>query len=70
MFTWPANCVIWEADWETIFAITDLKLYVQIVTLPTQDNTNLFEQLKLSLKKTINRSKYQSRASTQAQNSI
>ena len=31
---------------ETTFAITDTKLYVPIVTLSTQDNSKLLQQLK------------------------
>ena len=39
---------------EIIFAITDTKLYVPMVTLPTQDNAKLLEQLKTGFKRTIN----------------
>ena len=33
------------------FAITDTKLYVPVVTLPTQENTKFFQQLKRVFKK-------------------
>ena len=33
---------ICEADWTTTLAITDTKLYGPVVTLSTQDNTNLW----------------------------
>ena len=45
----------------TTFSITDTKLYVSVVTLSTQDNPNLLEQLKSVLKKTINWNKYQTK---------
>ena len=38
----------------TTFAITDTKLYVPVLTLSTQDNAKLFEQLNSSFKRTIN----------------
>ena len=50
------------------FSITDAKLYVLVVTLSTQDNAKLFEQLKLGFKGTINWSKYHSKISTERQN--
>ena len=40
ILTWSENCVISSATGETKFAVTDTKLYVQIVTLSTQDNAN------------------------------
>ena len=48
------NCVTSNtaANQETKFAITNTKLYVPVVTLLTQDNVNLFQQLKLSFKST------------------
>ena len=44
----PENCVISiaAANQETIYAITDRKLYVPIVTLSVQDNAKLLQQLK------------------------
>ena len=46
---WSGNSVIVatnEANQATTFSITDTKLYVPVVTLSTQDNAKLFEQLK------------------------
>ena len=40
------------------FSITDTKLYVPAVTVSTQDNAKLLEQLKSSFKRTINWNKY------------
>ena len=53
---------------EIIFAITDTKLYVPMVTLPTQDNAKLLEQLKTGFKRTINQNKYEPKVSVQAPN--
>ena len=40
------------ANEEKTFAITDIKIYVSVVTLPTQDN-QLLQQLKSDFKRTI-----------------
>ena len=50
------------------FAITDTKRYVPVVTLSTQDNAKLLEQLKSGFKRTINWSKYESKLSVQTPN--
>ena len=39
-----------------------------MVTLSTQDNANLLQQLKSGVKRTINWNKYQSKISTEAKN--
>ena len=49
------------------FAIIDTKIYVPVVTLSTQDNVKLLQQLKSEFKKTINCNKYQSKVSIQRQ---
>ena len=61
---WAANCVISNAvhNQAIILAITDTKLYVPVVTLLTQDNGKLLQQLKLGYNYTINRNKYHSKA--------
>ena len=53
---WSANCVISNsaANQATTIAITDIKLYVPLLTLSTQDNANLLRQLKPEFKLTIN----------------
>ena len=48
--------------------ITYTKFYVPVVTLSTQDNAKLLEQLKSSFKRAINWNKYQSRTTVQEQN--
>ena len=50
------------------FAITETKLYVPVVTLSTQDNAKLLQQLKSGFKRTINWNKYESKIKTFAQN--
>ena len=37
----------------SVFTITDIKLYVPVVTLSTQDNLKLLKQLKSGLKKQL-----------------
>ena len=64
---WSENCVICEADRVTTFAMTSVKLYVPVVTLSTQDNAKLLQQLKSRFKRTINWNKYQSKASNKNQ---
>ena len=59
---WSENCVIAAtniAAQAATFSITDTKLYVPVVTLSTQDNAKLLEQLKSGFKRTINWNKYQ-----------
>ena len=49
ILTWSANCVIVYTDTQNqgaTFAITETKLYVPLVTLSTQDNAKLLQQLK------------------------
>ena len=46
MLTWSSTCVITNSTGARSFAITDTKLYVPVVTLSTQDNVELLEQLK------------------------
>ena len=48
------------------FTITDIKLYVPVVTRSTQDDNKLLEQLKTGFKKTIKWNKYRSKMTTQS----
>ena len=61
---------IWisEVNRETTFAITDAKHYVSAVTLSTQDNTKLLQQLKLGFKYTTNWKKFLSKVTAQVPN--
>ena len=71
VLTWSANCVIVSTDvanQNAIFEITNTKLYVPVITLSTQDNAKLFQQLKSGFKRTINCNKYLSKPELLAQN--
>ena len=68
ILTWSSTCVISSATGETKFKTTDKKIYVPVVTLSTQDNTKLLQQLKSGFKKTINWNEHQSDPKTYAQN--
>ena len=57
-----------QRRWNNNFSITDKECYVPVLALSTQDNTELLQQLKSGFKRIINRNKYQSKLSTQAQN--
>ena len=63
-----STCVIANSTVAGRFAISDTKFYNTIVTLSTQDNTKLLQQLKFGFKRTINWNKYQSDPKTYAQN--
>ena len=69
ILTWSANCIISDsANKATIFVLSDTKLYVPLVTLPTQNNAKLLRQLKSGFKRTINWNKYQSKVTIPAKN--
>ena len=68
ILTWSRDCVITYFRGAGKFAITETKLYVPVVTLSTQDNTKLLQQLKSGFKRTINWNKYESSIKTFAQN--
>ena len=54
---WSKYCVIVVTvvvDQGAIFSITGKKSYVLVVTLSTQDNAKLLEQLKSGFKRTVN----------------
>ena len=66
--TWSKKYVISSAVRKTEFAITDTKIYVPVVTLPTEDNVELLKQLESGFKKKINWNKYQHELKTLPQN--
>ena len=68
ILTWSSTCVITNSNGAGTFAITDTKLYVPVVTLSTQENTKLLQQLKSGFKRVINRHKYLSKPELLAQN--
>ena len=71
ILTSSANCVIVStnvANQNATFAVTDTKLYVPVVTLSTQDNAKLLQQLNSDFKRVINWNKYLSKPELFAQN--
>ena len=68
LLTWSTDCVITNSTGAEKFAITETKLYVPVVTLSTQGNAKLLQQLKSGFKRTINWNKYESNIKTFAQN--
>ena len=50
------------------FQITDTKLYVPVVTLSTENDKRLLEQLRIEFKRTIRWNKYRSEMTNQAKN--
>ena len=68
ILTWTRTCVISSATGKAKFKITETKVYVPVVTLSTQDNVKLLQQLKSDFKRTINWNKYQLDAKTYEQN--
>ena len=68
ILTWSSTCVITNSTGAGIFAITDTELFVPVVSLSTQDNAKLLQQLKSGFTRTINWNKYQSDPTTYAQN--
>ena len=56
------------AGQERTFTITDTKLYVLVVTLVTQDNAKLLQQLKSGFKRALNWNEYEPKVTVQEQN--
>ena len=57
-----------DSSESAIFKITDIKLYVPVVTFSKEDDIKLLEQLKTGFKRTIKWNKYRSQMSIQPQN--
>ena len=68
ILTWSSTCVITNSTGVGAFKINDTKHFVPVVTLSTQDNAKLLEQLKSGFKRTINRNKYLSKPKLLRQN--
>ena len=65
---WSSTCGSTNSTGAGSFAITGTTLYVPVVTLSTQNNAKLLQQLKSGFKITINWNKYQSDPKTYARN--
>ena len=82
ILTWSENCVLTskatrDADpavaainnpTNATFKITDTKLYVPVVTLSTENDKKLLEQLRTGFKRTIKWNKYRSEMTNQTKN--
>ena len=68
ILTWSSTCAITISTGAGTFTIADAKRYVLVVTLSTQYNSKLLQQLKPGFKTTTNWNKYQSKISTETQN--
>ena len=68
ILTWSSACVITDSNVAGTFEIDDTKLYVPVVTLSTQENTKLLQQLKSGFKRIISWNKYLSKPELLAQN--
>ena len=71
ILTWSADFVIVYTDvvnQGATFAITETKRYVPVVTLSTQGNSKLLQQLKSAFKRIINWNEYLSKPDLLAQN--
>ena len=51
--TWNKNCILSSVGNDSTFAITDVKFYVPVVTLKTEDNTKLSKLLSEGFKRPI-----------------
>ena len=58
ILAWSSTCIITYSNGAGTFAIIDRKFYVPVVTLSTQENTKLLQQLKSGFKRVINWNKY------------
>ena len=65
---WSSTCVITNSTGAGTFKIADTKLYVHVVTLSTQGNSKLLQQLKSGFKRTVNWNKYLSKPELLARN--
>ena len=64
ILNWSADCLIIYTDvanQNPTFTITETNLYVPVVTLSTQDNTKLLQQLKSGFKRAVSWNKYLSK---------
>ena len=68
ILTWSKDCVITNSTGAGKFEITETKLYVPVVTLSTQDNAKLLQQLKPRFNRTMNWNKYDSSVKAFAKN--
>ena len=64
ILTWSSSCAIVStnnANQGATFTITNTRLYIPVVTLSTQENAKLIQNLKSGFKRVINWNKYLSK---------
>ena len=61
ILTWSSTCIVTNSTGAGTFKITGTKLYVPVVTLSTEENAKLLQQLKSGFKRAINWNKYLSK---------
>ena len=66
ILTWSETRVLSNNTKVTAFSVSDTELYVPAVTLSTQYNAKLLQQLKSGFKRTFNWNKYQWKVTIQA----
>ena len=68
IWIWSSTCLVTNSTGAGRFIVDSTKLYVPVVTLSTQDNAKILQQIKSGFKRTINWNKHQSKISTERQN--
>ena len=71
ILTWSSYCFLIVdpvANQEPAFLITNGKPFIPVLTLSTNDNAKLLQQLRSGFKRTINWDKYQSKVTIQEWN--
>ena len=66
--SWQIKCLIASSTYSATFTITNTKIYVLVVILPTQYNSKLLEQLESGIRRIIYWNRYQPKIAIQAQN--
>ena len=59
ILTWSRDCVITNSTGAGKIKLTEAKLYVPVITLSSQDNAKLLQQLKSDFKRIIHWNKYE-----------
>ena len=68
ILTWSSTCVITNSTCAATFKKTDTRLHAPVVTLSTEDNSKLLQQLKSGFKRVISWNKYFTKPELLAQN--
>ena len=66
--SWQRKCLIANSTGSATFTISNTKIYVLVVILPTQYNSKLLKQLESGIRRIIYWNRYQLKIAIQAQN--